>query len=104
MTFGSCSKCGRDAFDFGFEPFEIEPPLIIDPLPSSCDYCSKCGGNLWQTCFTCNGTGWDAIGACELSSYCSECGRLLRKKRKNSRCSACGGRGKVRGHHICSKP
>lgn len=104
MKNGPCQKCGGGSFCF--EPIEIDPLLTLDiGLPTS-NYCSKCGASLWQTCFSCNGTGKTTdfpivfdVGP----SYCSECGRSLKKKKKSNKCTSCGGKGKTRTHHICVK-
>ena len=89
-----------------FEPIEIEPLPTLDLGIATDNYCSKCGAALWQTCFSCNGTGKSldiSVGLDFGPSYCSECGRALKKKKKNTTCKSCGGKGKTRAHHVCTK-
>jgi len=99
---GPCSKCGGGIPVF--EPIELDLFPMIDIGLGADKYCSTCGASLWSTCIACNGTGKIMDFSIEMGpSYCSECGRLLKKKRTSNRCKSCGGRGKNRIHHICTK-
>lgn len=97
-----CSKCGGGLFDF--EPMDIEPLPLIDIGLTTDKYCSKCGASLWSTCFACNGTGKTMDLPIHIGpSYCSECGRSLKKRKPSNICKVCGGKGKTRIHHVCTK-
>ncbi len=105
MTFEKCPKCGQGGL-YDFDPIDIttpSPSLNIDLFPTS-NYCSKCGDSLWETCFSCNGTGHNYsaplvdIGP----KYCSDCGRKLKSKKVDTKCSSCNGKGKIKKSHFCS--
>lgn len=104
MTF-PCPKCGSGLYDIHIEPSVTLLPKI-DLFPRD-NYCSKCGASLRTTCWACNGTG-KKLSITVLPNlgpkYCSECGRRLPEKKRDTTCSACGGTGKISTHHICMKP
>jgi hypothetical protein len=100
-----CPQCGQGGF-YVYEPVEI--PLtsnLFANLFTTANYCSKCGEALYETCYSCNGTGKIiSVPMIDIGlKYCSHCGRELKKKKVNNTCSSCGGKGKKEKLHLCKK-
>lgn len=89
--FGRCGACGQGELDISVVP---DPFLLVnDDLGT---YCSNCGELLYETCFSCSGSGLTSLFGHD--RYCSACGRKV-----DNSCGSCGGKGRIlKKHHFCS--
>jgi DnaJ-class molecular chaperone len=100
-----CPQCGKsDLYDF--DPIDItpiKPEIDISLFPDS-NYCSKCGLQLREPCYACNGSGKTfTLSDIDLGpKFCNHCGRKTKRKKKDTKCPTCSGSGKIKKSHFCS--